>query len=158
MPSPTVLASPTATGPANQRQVCVVAFQDQDGDGLRGIDERFLAGVILRLTHLPSGVFDTWTTDGANDPDHCWSALIDGAYRLEAQSLPPGLVASGQRERLFHRHKTLAPLLPRRLHLLPAFVVVGLQRRNEAQLLAMRPGQRQRVAALAASPPSTDNS
>ena len=107
MPSPTVLASPTAlpsptaTGPANQRQVCVVAFQDQDGDGLRGIDERFLAGVILRLTHLPSGVFDTWTTDGANDPDHCWSALIDGAYRLEAQSLPPGLVASGQRERLF---------------------------------------------------------
>ncbi len=101
LPSPSPLPSPTASGPANQRQVCVVAFQDRDGDGLRGADERFLAGVILRLTHLSSGVFDTWTTDGANDPDHCWSALIDGDYRLEAQSLPVGLVASGGRERLF---------------------------------------------------------
>ncbi len=98
-PSPEPTA--TATGPAVQRQVCVLAFNDRDGDGRLGPDERYLAGMTLRLTHLPSGVFDTWTTDGANQPDHCWSALIDGSYRLEVVALPPGLGASGAAERQF---------------------------------------------------------
>ncbi len=89
-PSPTA----TATGPADQRQVCVIAYRDEDGDGSRDPAERFLAGVTLRLTHLPTGVFDTWVTDGANQPDHCWSGLIDGDYRLAVIGLPAGLSPS----------------------------------------------------------------
>lgn len=88
-------ATATPSGPADQRQVCVLAFDDADGDGRRGHEERFLAGVTLRLTHERSGVFDTWTTDGANDPDHCWSGLVDGDYSLRVVGLPHGLVSSG---------------------------------------------------------------
>ncbi|MCE7938509.1 MAG: hypothetical protein DYG90_08005, partial [Chloroflexi bacterium CFX6] len=96
-----VVATPTATGPANQRQVCVVAFDDRDGDGRLGPGERFLAGVTLRLTHVRTGVFDSWTTDGANDPDYCWNGLIDGPYTLKAVSLPRGHVGSGVLEHAF---------------------------------------------------------
>lgn len=100
-PSSSPAPSATATGPALQRQICVLAYLDADGDGNLGPNERYLAGMTLRLTHLPSGVFDSWTTDGANQPDHCWSSLIEGAYRLQAAALPGGLVASGPAERDF---------------------------------------------------------
>jgi hypothetical protein len=86
---------PTATGPAEQRQVCLSAFDDLDGDGARGPSERFLAGVTVKLTHLASGAFVTWTTDGQNDPDYCWSGLTDGHYVMAAVEAPLGYAASG---------------------------------------------------------------
>jgi hypothetical protein len=91
----TPTASATATGPAEQRQVCLIAFDDVDGDGLRGPAERFLPNVTVRLAHLASGAFVTWTTDGQNDPDYCWSGLTDGAYAIETVQLPLGYVAGG---------------------------------------------------------------
>jgi len=91
-------ASATASGPPTQRQVCVLAYDDRSGDGQRDPDERFLAGVTLRLTHVRTGVFDSWTTDGANDPDYCWNGLIDGPYTLKAVTMPRGFVASGASE------------------------------------------------------------
>jgi hypothetical protein len=81
--------------------VCVLAYRDLDADGQQDEGERFLAGVTLRLTHLRSNVFDSWTTDGANDPDHCWSALIEGEYSLRAVSFPSGLGPSGLAEHRF---------------------------------------------------------
>jgi hypothetical protein len=107
----TPTATPTATGPADQRQVCVLAFGDEDGDGARDSGERFLAGVTLRLTHLRTGVFDSWVTDGANEPDHCWSGLIDGEYSLKALQLPNGMVASGRAEAEFEVPFPGAPAL-----------------------------------------------
>lgn len=113
-PSPTPVATVTPSGPPTPtrdpatftgRQVCVVAFDDRDGDGRRGGSERFLAGATVRLTHPLSGVFITWTTDGANDPDHCWSGLADGAYRIEIVELPRGLTPSGPQ-----RHDLAVPL------------------------------------------------
>lgn len=104
-PAPATV-SPTPSGPPTPtrdpatftgRQACIIAFEDRNGDGRRDASERFLAGVTVRLTHQLSGVFITWTTDGTNDPDHCWSGLADGAYRLELVELPRNLVASGPR-------------------------------------------------------------
>ncbi len=103
---PGVTATHTPSGPPTPtrdpatftgRQACIIAFDDRNGDGRRDAGERFLAGATLRLTHQLSGVFITWTTDGSNDPDHCWSGLADGAYRLELVELPRNLVASGAR-------------------------------------------------------------
>ncbi|MEO8082371.1 MAG: hypothetical protein ABI780_00970 [Ardenticatenales bacterium] len=102
--TPPAAQTPTPSGPPTPtrdpstftgRQACVIAFEDRNGDGARDPSERFLAGVTVRLTHRLSGVFITWTTDGTNDPDHCWSGLADGAYRLELVELPRNLVHSG---------------------------------------------------------------
>jgi hypothetical protein len=79
----------------------VVAFVDTDGDGGRDVDERFLAGVTLRLTHVRSGAFINRTTDGTNDPDYCWDGLINGDYSLGLVTLPAGYQATGPTERHF---------------------------------------------------------
>lgn len=92
---------PTPDGPPTGRQVCVSAFDDRDGDGARGAGERFVAGVTVRLMHVASGAFVTWTTDAANDPDYCWSGLTDGEYSLEALELPRARVLSGPAEHTF---------------------------------------------------------
>lgn len=95
MPPP-FTPSATATGPADQRQVCVVAFVDSNGNGGREPEERFLAGVTVRLTHIRSGAFISRTTEGANDPDYCWDGLINGEYSLAAVSLPAGYQSTGR--------------------------------------------------------------
>jgi len=87
--------TPTPTGPPSGRQACVLAYDDRDADGLRDPDERFLAGVTVRLTHATTGAFITWTTDGANEPDYCWNGLSDGRYVLRLDDLPSGLAPSG---------------------------------------------------------------
>jgi hypothetical protein len=75
--------------------VCVIAFDDEDDDGLRGRAERFLPNVTVKLTHAASGAFVTWTTDGQNEPDYCWIGLTDGAYTIETVQVPLGYVTSG---------------------------------------------------------------
>lgn len=100
-PAPSVLPSPSGTAttaggtPAAQRQVCLLAFDDADGDGGMGPTERFLPGVTVRVTHVPSAAFVSWTTDGRNDPDYCWSGLADGPYVIAVVQVPLGYVASG---------------------------------------------------------------
>jgi hypothetical protein len=89
-PTANYTPTPTAEGPATQRQVCMVAWVDADGDALREPEERFLAGVTVRLTHVRSGAFINRTTDGTNDPDYCWDGLINGDYTISASALPAG--------------------------------------------------------------------
>ncbi len=91
----TITPVPGGTG---GRQVCVIAFEDADGDTVRNEGERFLAGVTVRLRHEDSGAFVTWTTDGANDPDFCWAGLADGTYSLRLMELPRDFAASGAAE------------------------------------------------------------
>ncbi len=108
---PASTPSATATGPAVQRQVCVVAFDDRNGNGGREPEERFLAGVTVRLTHVRSGAFISRLTDGANDPDYCWNGLIDGDYSLATVTLPDGYHHTGAAE---HRFTVPFPGLPAR--------------------------------------------
>lgn len=93
--------APTPAGPRQGRQACVLAYEDRDADGLRDPDERFLAGVTVRLTHVATGAFITWTTDGANDPDFCWNGLSDGRYVLRLDDLPAGMAPSGAASHTF---------------------------------------------------------
>jgi hypothetical protein len=101
-PSPLPTDTSTPDGPLIGRQVCLVAFTDQNADGRRDASERLLPGVTIRLTHVDSGAFLSWTTDAANLPDHCWAGLIDGEYKLRVVELPAGYVATGLVERTFH--------------------------------------------------------
>jgi hypothetical protein len=111
--TPSALPTDTATpeGPFIGRQVCLVAFVDADANGQRAMNERLLAGVTIRLTHVDSGAFLSWTTDATNLPDHCWAGLIDGQYRLRAVELPPGYVSTGLAERTFHAPFTIESVL-----------------------------------------------
>ena len=95
------MPSATPLGGVQGRQACVVAYDDRNGDGARSPSERFVAGVTVRLTHIVSGAFVTWTTDGANDPDFCWNGLTDGSYTLEITELPLGIIGSGIAEHGF---------------------------------------------------------
>lgn len=99
--APTAVPSDTPPAGAVGRQVCITAFEDRDGDGTRSLDERFAAGVTVQLTHVGSGAFVTWTTDGANDPDFCWNGLTDGSYTIETTELPIGMISSGPDEIAF---------------------------------------------------------
>ncbi len=103
VPTRTVAAPPgTAT---SGRQLCVLAFDDRDGDTMRDVGERLLPGVTIQLTHRRSGAFVSRTTDGANVPDYCWDGLTDGGYDLTVTALPGGYEASGASER-----RTTVPL------------------------------------------------
>jgi hypothetical protein len=76
----------------------VVAFLDTNGNGTREPEERFLAGVTLRLTHVRTGAYVSRTTDGTNDPDYCWDGLINGDYSIAVAALPEGHQVTGPAE------------------------------------------------------------
>jgi len=79
------VASPTpATG-----QICVTAFDDRDGDGKHGADEKALAGAVFRLSDA-NGPKDVYTTDGTHEP-YCFTRLQPGNYPL-AMEPPSGYV------------------------------------------------------------------
>ncbi len=90
---------PTGTSESDGRTLCVLAWDDADGDGSRDPHERLLRGLTVTLTHLPSAAYVRRTTDGANDPDYCWAGLSDGAYKLSLTGLPDGYEATTAVER-----------------------------------------------------------
>jgi len=99
-----ITATPTASAnpPAGGALLCILAFDDTDGDDRRDPGERLLPGVTVRLTHVESGAFVDRTTDGANDPDYCWDGLTEGAYTIAIESLPNGYEPTGASVRDLH--------------------------------------------------------
>ena len=66
-------------------QICVLAFEDQDRNGVRGPDEALLAGVGFTLSDA-SGVKGSYSTDGSSEP-YCFGKLEPGSYNVRAR--PP---------------------------------------------------------------------
>jgi len=84
-PTPTPAASPTPQAPPSSPtpsvgQICVLAFNDRDGDAQHGTDENLLAGVVFALSDA-SGPRESYTTDGVSEP-HCFADLQPGSYMV----------------------------------------------------------------------------
>jgi len=75
---------PTATPTPTPGQVCVLAFNDRNGDGQQSADENPLAGVVFALADS-NGPKDSYTTDGVSEP-YCFADLQPGSYTLTAKA------------------------------------------------------------------------
>ena len=64
-------------------QICVLAFNDQDGNGVRDADEPLLAGVGFTLADA-AGVKGAYKSDGLSEP-YCFGSLAAGAYTVQAR-------------------------------------------------------------------------
>jgi len=64
-------------------QICVLAFDDQDGNGVRDDGEPLLAGVGFTLADA-NGVKGSYKSDGNSEP-YCFGSLAAGAYTVQAR-------------------------------------------------------------------------
>ncbi|MBI5566101.1 MAG: hypothetical protein HY870_14490 [Chloroflexi bacterium] len=66
-------------------QICVLAFDDQNGNGVREADEPLLAGVGFTLADA-NGVKGSYKSDGNSEP-YCFGSLAAGAYTVQARGV-----------------------------------------------------------------------
>jgi hypothetical protein len=64
--------------------VCLLLYEDDDANGIRGVQEAKLSGGTFTMTD-GSQVVGTYTTDGASEP-YCFSNLAPGNYMLAWQA------------------------------------------------------------------------
>lgn len=64
-------------------QICVLAFEDLNGNGIKGDDEPLLPGVGFTLAD-ETGVKGSYSTDGNSEP-YCFGNLASGAYTVLAR-------------------------------------------------------------------------
>ncbi len=85
--TPVAVASATSPGPAAKGTVCVLLWNDTNGDGVRGPTEALLAGGQLSVVNTTTGEpVEAYTTDGISEP-HCFEGLAPGSYSFS--SVPP---------------------------------------------------------------------
>ncbi|NWG76422.1 MAG: hypothetical protein HXY24_17775 [Rubrivivax sp.] len=79
-----MLATATAAhAQAASGQICVLAFEDLDGNGIKGDDEPLLSGVGFTLAD-ETGVKGSYSTDGNSEP-YCFGNLSPGSYTVQAR-------------------------------------------------------------------------
>ncbi len=88
---------PSATPTPTPGQMCVLAFNDRNGDGQQDADENPLAGVVFALADS-NGPRDTYTTDGVSEP-HCFANLQPGSWTLTAKA-PGGYSATSPKTQI----------------------------------------------------------
>ncbi len=94
-PTPTPAATPTPepTPTPQSGQVCVLAFHDRNGDGVRQPEtEELIPNAVLVLSD-PAGPVGQYTTDGISEP-YCFPGLQPGAYQVAVQP-PAGYGVNG---------------------------------------------------------------
>ncbi|MBI3764162.1 MAG: LysM peptidoglycan-binding domain-containing protein [Chloroflexi bacterium] len=88
-----VVGGGTPVAAATTGEVCVMLYEDANGDGTRGSGEGLLAGGKFKLTDAGSGgTAGDYTTDGKNEP-HCFQNLASGNYSVEV-TMPDGYNAT----------------------------------------------------------------
>ncbi|RME36716.1 MAG: hypothetical protein D6793_05310, partial [Thermoflexia bacterium] len=88
-PTPTPEATPTP----QSGQVCILAFHDRNGDGLRQPEtEELLPNAVFSLSGT-AGLVGQYTTDGISEP-YCFPGLPPGAYQVAVQP-PAGYGVNG---------------------------------------------------------------
>ena len=96
-PVPAVTATPQGPPPSpvpTTGQICVLAYNDRNGDLQQGSDENLLPGVVFALSDT-SGPKDPYTTDGVSEP-YCFTNLPPGSYQLAIKS-PANYTATTQK-------------------------------------------------------------
>jgi LysM repeat protein len=90
---PTETPAGTPIAAATTGEVCVMLYEDSNGDGTRGTGEGLLADGQFQLTNASSGgAVGEYTTDGSNEP-HCFQDLASGNYSVEV-TIPDGFNAT----------------------------------------------------------------
>ncbi len=79
--TPTVGAPPTATPPPGQARICVVLYDDVNGDSLRQDTETLLAGGALSISGASGQFSQSATTPGGTDP-LCFERVPEGTYNI----------------------------------------------------------------------------
>lgn len=81
-------AAAVQAAPATQQgtgQICVLAFDDQNGNGVRDNDEVLLSGVGFTLADA-NGVKGSYKSDGNSEP-YCFGSLAAGSYTVQARGV-----------------------------------------------------------------------
>lgn len=79
--TPTVGALPSATPPPGEARICVVLYDDVNGDALRQDTETLLAGGALSISGASGQFSQTATTPGGIDP-LCFERVPEGSYNI----------------------------------------------------------------------------
>ncbi len=89
----TVAPAGTEISAVTTGEVCVMLYDDSNGDGTRGTGEGLLAGGMFHLVDASSGsAAGDYTTDGASEP-FCFQDLASGNYSVEV-TIPDGFNAT----------------------------------------------------------------
>ncbi len=92
-PTPAATPTPEATPTPQSGQVCVLAFHDRNGDGVRQPEtEELLPNAVIVLSNA-GGLVGQYTTDGISEP-YCFPGLQPDAYQVAAQP-PAGYGVNG---------------------------------------------------------------
>jgi LysM repeat protein len=106
-PSDTAPASvPTATSipatavavaePSGKTQLCVRAFDDQNGDGVMSRGDPLVKDTLFQVTDKSGKPIVSYTSDGMSEP-HCFAHLTPGEYLISVEPAPGAQATSDQR-------------------------------------------------------------
>jgi LysM repeat protein len=95
----TPVVEPTATAAqvaVNANKLCVLAFNDTNGDGIRQPDEAPVAGASFKIIDAQGSSVATYTSSNESDP-HCFTDLAAGSYTVDVQPAPGTSATSDKR-------------------------------------------------------------
>ena len=81
---------------ANTNKLCVFAFNDANGDGIRQADEAAVPGADFNVVDAQGSSVATYTSASDTDP-HCFTDLAAGSYTVDVQPAPGTTATSDKR-------------------------------------------------------------